>query len=173
MFIPLFNFSYYSVRPAIDSGLSVTRIGSNAQCKLMKVISVGIKNELTNYRIMEFSENDGSIEGFKLLSLNLIFFQDLHFVSTIEASLILLLVYRKGILFSSSFHIDRLLFLLSFDYVYFYYIVFVTKAFYSFPLYCFLITFITKMFQELCNQFPLFIFLFFLIHGFFKHLIII
>jgi len=39
-----------SGRPAIDTGLSVSRIGSSAQCKLMKVVSLGIKNELTNYR---------------------------------------------------------------------------------------------------------------------------
>ena len=46
-------------RPAIDSGLSVSRIGSNAQCKLMKNVSVGIKNELTNYRIMELRAASG------------------------------------------------------------------------------------------------------------------
>ena len=46
-----------SCRPAIDSGLSVSRIGSSAQSKLMKVLSVGIKNLLTNYRIMELSSN--------------------------------------------------------------------------------------------------------------------
>jgi len=55
-----------SCRPAIDSGLSVSRIGSSAQSKLMKVLSVGIKNLLTNYRIMELSSN-------KLLSLNITF----------------------------------------------------------------------------------------------------
>ena len=42
-----------SYRPAIDSALSVSRIGSNAQCRLIKVISVGLKNELTNYRIID------------------------------------------------------------------------------------------------------------------------
>jgi F-type H+-transporting ATPase subunit alpha len=35
-----------SFRPAIDSGLPVSRIGSSAQCKLIKIISIGIKNEL-------------------------------------------------------------------------------------------------------------------------------
>ncbi len=44
-----------SNKPAIDSGLSVSRIGSNAQCKLMKVLSLGIKNELTNYRLKDLS----------------------------------------------------------------------------------------------------------------------
>jgi F-type H+-transporting ATPase subunit alpha len=57
-----------SCRPSIDSALSVSRIGSNAQCKLIKIISVGLKNELTNYRIMELSSN--SFDFFKLLSLN-------------------------------------------------------------------------------------------------------
>ena len=40
-------------RPAIDSGLPVSRIGSVAQCKCTKASSVGIKNELTNFRINE------------------------------------------------------------------------------------------------------------------------
>ena len=43
----LFNFG---IRPAIDSALSVSRIGSSAQCKFMKILSAGIKNELTNLR---------------------------------------------------------------------------------------------------------------------------
>jgi len=54
-----------SCRPSIDSALSVSRIGSNAQCKLIKSISVGLKNEPTNYRIMELSSN--SVDFFKLL----------------------------------------------------------------------------------------------------------
>ena len=68
-----------SCRPAIDSGLSVSRIGSNAQCKLMKVYSVGIKNLLTNYRNK---------------SLNLIFFQDHLLISPLETSLLFLLLLR-------------------------------------------------------------------------------
>ncbi len=35
------NLFLNSMKPAIDSGLSVSRIGSNAQCKLMKVLSIG------------------------------------------------------------------------------------------------------------------------------------
>lgn len=31
-----------NIRPAIDSALSVSRIGSNAQCKLMKIITSGL-----------------------------------------------------------------------------------------------------------------------------------
>jgi F-type H+-transporting ATPase subunit alpha len=47
------KLSLDSCRPAIDTGLSVSRIGSNAQCKSIKIISTGLKNESTNYRIME------------------------------------------------------------------------------------------------------------------------
>jgi F0F1-type ATP synthase alpha subunit len=68
-----------SCRPAIDSGLSVSRIGSNAQCKLMKVYSVGIKNLLINYHN---------------LSLNFIFFQDHLLISPLEISLLLLFLFR-------------------------------------------------------------------------------
>lgn len=41
-----------NIRPAIDSGLSVSRIGSASQCKLIKLISSGLKNELTNLRLL-------------------------------------------------------------------------------------------------------------------------
>ena len=81
-----------SCRPAIDSGLSVSRIGSSAQSKLMKVLSVGIKNLLTNYRIMELSSN-------KLLSLNISFYQDHLLISPIETSLILLLFFILSSMF--------------------------------------------------------------------------
>ena len=36
---------YLSSRPAIDSSPSATRIGSNAQCKRIKLVSAGIKND--------------------------------------------------------------------------------------------------------------------------------
>jgi F0F1-type ATP synthase alpha subunit len=62
-----------SCRPAIDSGLSVSRIGSNAQSKLIKVYSVGMKNLITNYRT---------------LSINLILFQSYLFISSIESTFI-------------------------------------------------------------------------------------
>jgi len=68
-----------SCRPAIDSGLSISRIGSNAQCKLMKVYSVGIKNLLINYNNQ---------------SVNLIFFQDHIFIYPLEFSLINLIILQ-------------------------------------------------------------------------------
>lgn len=43
-------------RPAIDSGLSVSRVGSSAQLKSMKKVSSSMKIELANYReLLDFS----------------------------------------------------------------------------------------------------------------------
>jgi len=101
----------------------------------MKVLSVGIKNLLTNYRIMELSSN-------KLLSLNISFYQDHLLISPIETSLILLLFFRNGFLFNSLIQIHRLLFLLSFEYLYLYYILFLLKTSYDLYLYSFFIVYI-------------------------------
>ena len=64
------KLSLDSCRPSIDSSSPVSRIGSNAQCKSMKIVSVGSKNEPTNYRIMELDSS--SFDFFKLLSSNFI-----------------------------------------------------------------------------------------------------
>jgi F-type H+-transporting ATPase subunit alpha len=65
-----------SIRPAIDSALSVSRIGSNAQCKFIKVVSAGLKNELTSLRIAFSSFGSQSAGSFlKLSSLNSLFSQ--------------------------------------------------------------------------------------------------
>lgn len=65
-----------SIRPAIDSALSVSRIGSNAQCKFVKVVSAGLKNELTSLRIAFNSFGSQSSNSFlKLSSLNSLFSQ--------------------------------------------------------------------------------------------------
>ena len=95
-----------SIRPSIDSGLSVSRIGSNAQCKIMKIVSVGIKNLLTNYRINNIS------------SLNTLFFQHHLLISPIERSLILLFMFRCAFSSFSFFTLHRLTFLFSWDLYY-------------------------------------------------------
>ena len=115
-----------SCRPSIDSSLSVSRIGSNAQCKLIKLCSMGIKNELTNYRTSELSSN--SFQFYKLLSLNLIFFQDHLFISSIETTVVLLIIYRNSILFSNSIQIHTVIYSICYDLLYFYYLVFITKS---------------------------------------------
>merc|ERR1711870_185734 len=125
-----------SCRPSIDSALSVSRIGSNAQCKLIKIISVGLKNELTNYRIMELSSN--SFDFFKLLSLNQIFFQVHLYISSINLICILIILYRNGIFFNKAIKIQKLLFLFSSDYFYFYHIIPLIKSSYSLLLHYYL-----------------------------------
>jgi F-type H+-transporting ATPase subunit alpha len=74
-----------SIRPAIDSALSVSRIGSNAQCKFVKVVSAGLKNELTSLRIAFSSFGSQSAGSFlKLSSLNSLFSQSHLIPSFIE-----------------------------------------------------------------------------------------
>jgi proton translocating ATP synthase F1 alpha subunit len=131
-----------SLRPAIDSGLSVSRVGSNAQCKLMKLISTGIKNELTNYRLASSLD---LISMRVLGSMNNLFFQDYLFIRTIETTLILLLIYKNNILYNNSIQIHRLVFILSFDYIYFYYIIFIMKIKYNVVMYYFLLYFLGIM----------------------------
>jgi hypothetical protein len=126
-----------SCRPSIDSALSVSRIGSNAQCKSIKIISVGSKNEPTNYRIMELSSN--SFYFNKLLSLNEMFFQDHLYISSINLICILIMLYRNGIILNIPI-IIKLLFLFSSDYLYFYYVIFIIKSSYSILLYYYLLS---------------------------------
>lgn len=48
------------VRPAIDSGLSVSRVGSKAQSKAMKQVSDGLKINIANYKELESFARFGS-----------------------------------------------------------------------------------------------------------------
>ena len=47
-----------SHRPSLDSGPSVSRIGSNAQLRLMKVNSIGLKNWIGGYRTLTTSNTN-------------------------------------------------------------------------------------------------------------------
>ena len=47
------NLFFKGIRPAVNVGLSVSRVGSAAQIKAMKQVSGGIKLELAQYREME------------------------------------------------------------------------------------------------------------------------
>ena len=125
-----------SCRPAIDSALPVSRIGSNAQCKPVKVVSVGAKNEPTNYRIMELSTN--SLDFLKLLSLNHMFFQDHLYISSINPICILITLHRNSVFFSEGNFILRLLLLFSSDYFHFHHILPHIKSPHSLLLYYYL-----------------------------------
>jgi len=128
----LFNLN---VRPAIDSGLSVTRIGSNASCKFIKLVSAGIKNELT---ILRMNETNSPI----LTSFNNIFFQEYLFPSSITTTIFILLKHRNASLFNNMFLVHRLLLILSIDCFYLYYILFISKTNYSIYLYYFIFYFL-------------------------------
>ena len=51
---------HYGIRPAINVGLSVSRIGSNAQNKAMKKACAGLKSTLAQYREVEMFASFGS-----------------------------------------------------------------------------------------------------------------
>lgn len=48
------------IRPAVDSGLSVSRVGSAAQIKAMKQVSSSLKLDLAQYHEMEAFARFGS-----------------------------------------------------------------------------------------------------------------
>ena len=108
-------------RPAIDSGLSVSRIGSNAQCKLIKIYSVGIKNLI--------------IRSYYLL---FIFFHDHLFIYPLEFSFFILFLLRINDYFYSYYQIHRLFFIFSIFNIYIYYIIFISKTYYSILIFQFI-----------------------------------
>ena len=92
-------------RPAVDSALSVSRVGSSAQFKFLKKIVGTIKNDLTNYRQelenCQIADEEGETEDIRLLKLKgrpieLMFYQDYLDISPIEETVLLLLLYNKG-----------------------------------------------------------------------------
>jgi len=54
------NLFYQGIRPAINVGLSVSRVGSSAQTKAMKKVAGSIKLELAQYREMAAFAQFGS-----------------------------------------------------------------------------------------------------------------
>ena len=54
------NLFYKGIRPAVNAGLSVSRVGSAAQCASMKFIAGSLKLELAQYREVEAFEKFGS-----------------------------------------------------------------------------------------------------------------
>jgi F-type H+-transporting ATPase subunit alpha len=87
-----------AIRPAIDSGLSVSRIGSNAQCKLMKLLSIGLKNELTLLRSLNIN----------LSNIHSLIYQDHMFVRPIELSCLLIILYSLCVELSIPFTISMI-----------------------------------------------------------------
>ncbi len=136
-----------SCRPSIDSALPASRIGSNAQCKLIKVIPVGSKNEPTNYRIMELSSS--SIDFFKPLSSNHISFQDHLYIPSINPIVIPIRLYRNGLFFNKAIRIQRLLLLFPPDYSHYHHIILIIKPPHPLILYYYLSSIYSLLFINL------------------------
>ena len=132
--------------PAVDSGLSVSRIGSSAQCKLMKVVSVGLKNETTILR----SEIDLAISFSRLKALNYYFFQDHLLITIIDSQIFNLLLLNQSFNLTVNF-----LFLvqlkLNYCYFYLFYIIFLIKSSYSYSLYSSPIKFMLRLLSQFCR----------------------
>ena len=114
------NIFLNNIKPSINSGLSVSRVGSNSQCKLMKIVSLGIKNELTNLRIEESN-------NIKLNSINNIFYQEYLIVSTEIYTILFLFYYKNGINFKYKFILTLLTIILNYNYLTLAYILFLIK----------------------------------------------
>ena len=94
-------------RPAVDSALSVSRVGSSAQFKQFKHLVGSIKNDLTNYRqyveTSQIGDNGLESEDSRLVKLKgraieCIQYQDQLDSSAFEETTLLLLVQNKGFL---------------------------------------------------------------------------
>jgi len=121
-----------SLRPAIDSALSVSRIGSNAQCKFVKVVSAGLKNELTSLRIAFNSFGSLSSNSLlKLSSLNTILSQPHLVPSFIEFTILLLLCYRLNYFFSDSSSLVSFIHFITYYNTAFIYLIFLISSYYS------------------------------------------
>lgn len=115
------------IRPAIDSALSVSRIGSNAQMKLTKTLSSGIKNELTNLRISRDLGSISPLETLKLNSLEIIFNQDYLLATSPETILTQLMAYSQATFFDTRFDLTKLIYQVTYQGMYYTYLIFLTK----------------------------------------------
>jgi len=139
-----------SIRPAIDSGLSVSRIGSAAQCKVMKIVSSGLKNRLTLLRNIVGNAGGSSKDDLiSLKSLNLIFYHEHLFPLRLEVTMLLLLFSRLGFVFKLRSDIHKLLFLFSDDFIFLFYLLFISKTYSSPLLLRFFNSFISRIFNIL------------------------
>ena len=130
-----------SIRPALESALSVSRIGSAAQSKWIKTISGGIKNTITYLR--KETQLNSELRLFSLLnSLNIILTTKHLSSQPIEYSIIFILAFKTDFIFSSLISRFRIDFLLYFDLIYLYYLVIISKISFSFYVYFLFVSFL-------------------------------
>jgi F-type H+/Na+-transporting ATPase subunit alpha len=99
------NLFYRGIRPAVNAGLSVSRVGSAAQSKSMKYIVRSLKLELAQYREVEAFEKFGSsldAETQELLErgkkLTELLKQDQYVPLTVEDQIIVIFAGVRGYL---------------------------------------------------------------------------
>jgi F-type H+-transporting ATPase subunit alpha len=103
------NLFYRGIRPAVNAGLSVSRVGSAAQCKSMKYIVRSLKLDLAQYREVEAFEKFGSsldAETQELLErgkkLTELLKQDQYTPLTVEDQVVIIFAGVRGYLKSVS-----------------------------------------------------------------------
>jgi F-type H+-transporting ATPase subunit alpha len=104
--IYLLNDLFYSgVRPAIDVGLSVSRVGSSAQTKMMKKVAGSLRLDLAQYReLAEFARFGSDLDKSTIAQLTRgekmveILKQDEYVPMPIEKQVLIIFIATKGLL---------------------------------------------------------------------------
>lgn len=103
--IYLLNELFYSgVRPAIDVGLSVSRVGSSAQTKMMKKVAGSLRLDLAQYReLAEFARFGSDLDKSTVAQLTRgekmveILKQDEHVPMAVEKQVLIIFIGTKGL----------------------------------------------------------------------------
>ncbi|WP_332238250.1 F0F1 ATP synthase subunit alpha [Sporolactobacillus sp. KGMB 08714] len=97
------NLFYSGVRPAVDAGTSVSRVGGDAQVKAMKKVAGTLKLDLASYRELEaFSQFGSDLDKATRAKLDRgartveILKQDLHNPYPVENQVVILYALTKG-----------------------------------------------------------------------------
>ena len=133
------NLFLSSIRPAIDTALSVSRIGSSAQSKFIKLLSSGLKNEITTLRLQSELNN---IQQSKLNILTNITCQDHLFIYLNYTQILLLLSLYSNINLSTTYSLYTFLYYLSNHLFYLSYITFISSNNYNSTIYQFILLYI-------------------------------
>ncbi|WP_096437601.1 F0F1 ATP synthase subunit alpha [Alteribacter populi] len=99
------NLFFSGVRPAIDAGLSVSRVGGSAQIKAMKKVAGTLRLDLASYRELEaFAQFGSDLDKSTQAKLNRgartveVLKQGLHQPLSVEKQVVILFALTKGLL---------------------------------------------------------------------------
>ncbi|QKS72749.1 F0F1 ATP synthase subunit alpha [Paenalkalicoccus suaedae] len=101
----LSNLFFSGVRPAVDAGLSVSRVGGSAQIKAMKKVAGTLRLDLASYRELEaFTQFGSDLDASTQAKLNRgartveVLKQGLHMPQAVEKQVFILFALTKGFL---------------------------------------------------------------------------